>query len=165
MSKAFFTADEHYGHENIIKHCSRPFDGVEEMDRELVRRHNEVVGKGDMVYHLGDFAFRNSKKKSIYINQLNGKHKFIIGSHDKGSGWLHNRLELVIKGQKVVMDHYPMRSWGWSFHGSWQLHGHSHGRVEPIGKQLDVGVDTHDFYPWEWDEIVEYMKDRPDNID
>ena len=41
----WFTADEHYGHENIIRHCNRPFADAAEMERELVRRHNALVGE------------------------------------------------------------------------------------------------------------------------
>jgi len=48
-------------------------------------------------------------------------------------------------------------------YNSWQLYGHSHGRLKPIGKQMDVGVDTHNFYPYSVKEIVEEMKTKPDN--
>ncbi len=40
----FFTGDEHFGHKNVIKYCNRPFSDVDEMDREIIKRHNEVVG-------------------------------------------------------------------------------------------------------------------------
>ena len=43
----FFTADEHYGHTNIIKYCDRPFASVEEMDAEIIKRHNDLVGPQD----------------------------------------------------------------------------------------------------------------------
>ncbi len=33
----YFTADEHYGHANIIEHCDRPFDSVEAMDEALIK--------------------------------------------------------------------------------------------------------------------------------
>ena len=39
----FFTADEHYGHTNIIKYCERLFASVEDMDAEIIKRHNELV--------------------------------------------------------------------------------------------------------------------------
>jgi calcineurin-like phosphoesterase family protein len=43
------------------------------------------------------------------------------------------------------------------------LFGHSHGTLEPIGKSWDVGVDKNGYAPLSWDEIVEIMKNRPDN--
>ena len=32
----FFTADLHFGHANIIRHCARPFASVEDMDAALL---------------------------------------------------------------------------------------------------------------------------------
>ena len=58
MSKVFFTADLHFGHENVIKLDGRPFANVEEMDEELIRRWNAKVGKGDLVYVLGDMIWQ-----------------------------------------------------------------------------------------------------------
>ena len=55
MSKVFFTGDLHFGHENVLAFDHRPFETVEEMDAELIRRWNHKVGKGDLVYVLGDF--------------------------------------------------------------------------------------------------------------
>ena len=55
-STFFFTADEHYGHANIIKYCGRPFTSADEMDAEIIRRHNEMVGPKDVVVHAGDFT-------------------------------------------------------------------------------------------------------------
>ena len=46
-----------------------------------------------------------------------------------------------------------MRVWNKSHYGSWELYGHSHGTLEPIGKQLDVGVDTNNFYPYSFEDI------------
>jgi calcineurin-like phosphoesterase family protein len=46
---------------------------------------------------------------------------------------------------------------------SWQLYGHSHGKLAPIGKQWDIGVDNNNFYPVSFNKICEIMVDRPDN--
>ena len=46
--------------------------------------------------------------------------------------------------------------------GSWHLYGHSHGRLPEVPNSLsmDVGVDTHDFRPWHFDEIKAAMNER-----
>jgi len=78
----FFTADEHYGQANIIKYCNRPFTSVDEMDEEIIRRHNEMVGSKDVVIHAGDFTLSKKSFAENYIRQLNGTHIFLKGSHD-----------------------------------------------------------------------------------
>ena len=80
----FFTADEHYGHENVIRYNNRPFKNADEMDNELIRRHNEVVSAGDLVIHVGDFTLKHNRRfvENAYIRRLNGNHIFLKGSHD-----------------------------------------------------------------------------------
>lgn len=160
----FFTADEHYGHENIIKYCDRPFSSVEEMDEELIKRHNETVGPGDVVVHGGDFTLKKSPEAEAYVERLNGQHIFIRGSHDY---WLKSKgpeiWEKTIDRQHVVVCHYAMRVWPRSHYNSWQLFGHSHGNLEPVGKQWDIGVDVNDFRPLSIEQLKEIMADRPDN--
>ncbi len=158
----FFTADEHYGHKNIIKHCNRPFNSLEGMDKTIVVNHNEVVGKNDTVIHAGDFAWKNAV---YYRKQLNGLHIFLRGNHDERNNKFPYIREMTIDGQFIVICHYAMSIWNKSHYNAWQLFGHTHGRHEPVGKQWDIGVDNNDFYPLSFDQIKAIMKDRPDNID
>jgi len=149
----FFTSDEHYGHAAIIKHCNRPFENVEEMNAEIIRRHNEIVGVNDITVHAGDFCWvRNIAGATEYIKKLKGNHIFIKGSHDK---WLPASAKYMwrkmIEGQLVVACHYAMRTWERACHGSWQVYGHSHGQLLPVGSQYDVGVDCNNFYPVSFD--------------
>jgi len=152
----FFSADEHYGHSLIIKYCNRPFESVEEMDSELIRRFNEVVGKNDLTVHAGDFCWCKKEKEAHikYISKLNGNHTFLKGSHDH---WLPNSTKFMwrklIEQQFVVVCHYCMRTWERSHYGAWQLFGHSHGRMGPFKDQLDIGVDTFGFRPYSWEDV------------
>jgi len=157
----FFTGDEHFFHRNILKYCDRPCD-----DEGLIHRFNSVVGKGDITVHAGDFTLEKKEVAYKHQQRLNGTHIFLKGSHDY---WLkgtqcHEIWEKTIDGIYVVVCHYAMRVWARSHYNSWQLFGHSHGKLEPIGKQWDIGVDNNAFYPLSFDQIKEIMEDRPDNF-
>lgn len=161
----YFTADEHFNHTNIIKYCNRPFSSVEEMNNEIIRRFNSVVGVNDITIHAGDFCWGNKGVAINFTKQLAGNHIFLKGCHDH---WLPDSVKYIwrkkIDGQFVVVCHYAMRTWWTSHYNSWQLYGHSHGRLDPVGKQWDIGVDNNSFYPVSWDQIKMIMKDRPDNF-
>lgn len=166
----FFLSDTHFGHENIIRTCRRPFANVAEMDEALVSRWNERVGPNNSVYHLGDFCFRNWRGADAYLSQLNGHIHLVAGNHDDETLAHHASLfasvshirEIHERGRRMVMCHYPMREWHGSWDGSWHLFGHVHGRLDhqPHGYSLDVGVDAHDFRPWSMDEVEQEFAGR-----
>jgi len=159
----WFTADEHYGHTNIIKYCNRPFSSIEEMDKTIIDNFNAKVKSGDAVYHLGDFTLKEYERAKEYMHKLNGCHFFIIGSHDKwiveGGECRGTYLkEIKENGKVIVLCHYAMRVWPKSHYGSWHLYGHSHGKLLSYGLSYDVGVDNNNFFPVSFDEIKEKMK-------
>lgn len=85
-SKIFFISDIHFFHTNIIKYCNRPYDNVDEMNADIIRRWNAVVNKNDIVWNLGDFIF--AKKGNIetvreYVKKLNGRQYLVLGNHDR----------------------------------------------------------------------------------
>lgn len=165
----WFVGDSHFGHFNIIKYCKRPFQTVEEMDWTMIKRWNERVSPNDTVYHLGDVSFHRDRSHTLHLlNNLNGKIILIRGNHDKLKSDLvkarfesiHDYLELKINNQLIVMCHYPFLRWNKGHRGSWSIHGHSHGGINQLNKgtrRLDVGVDTHNFYPYSYGEVKEYM--------
>jgi calcineurin-like phosphoesterase family protein len=59
-----------------------------------------------------------------------------------------------------------MRVWNRSYHETWHLHGHSHGDLPdiPTSLSMDVGVDTHDFRPWHFDEINLLMIEKAEAV-
>ena len=71
-----------------------------------------------------------------------------------------------VQGQRIWLNHYPMRSWDGRFHGSWHLYGHVHGRLaeedesRPSLLTRDVGVDVCDYAPVRFEEIADYMAPR-----
>ncbi len=79
----FFTADEHYLHENAIKYSNRPFQNKEEMTEGIISRHNKVVKKNDIVVHAGDTSLAKIEFVEPIISRLNGTHIFLKGSHDR----------------------------------------------------------------------------------
>src|ERR1039458_2320482 len=92
MSDTFFTADEHYGHANIIKYCNRPFTHVDEMTEGLIANHNKKVTKSDLTYHLGDIFWRTLSVQDAMgiLKRLNGNHCLIVGNHDETADKVHH---------------------------------------------------------------------------
>jgi calcineurin-like phosphoesterase family protein len=169
MGKYWFTADEHYGHTNIIEYCNRPFTSVEEMNTTLIENHNSLVCGGDCTVHIGDFSLSDARCTLDIIAQLNGSHIFIRGSHD---AWLKGAPHITAKqiwrrkvhGQMIVCCHYALRVWPMSHYGAWHLYGHSHGLLHgEHGKSFDVGVDNWDFKPLSFTRVAELMNVLPEN--
>jgi len=143
----WFTGDEHYFHENIIEYSKRPYGDVHEMNEALIANHNSVVGKTDIVIHVGDFTLKSKPVAETIIKRLKGQHVFLKGSHDR---WLKNGHEIwekMVDDQYIVCCHYAMRRWPRSHYESWQLYGHSHGKLVPFVNQWDVGVDNNNYFP------------------
>jgi len=175
----WFTADHHFGHENIIKYCNRPFASAGEMDTELILRWNDRVKDEDTVYHLGDLTLSETLIARWYLSRLNGL-IFILANpwhHDKrwlpsvgsalsfisGSGHqvrIWPPLDVLELHLPIVLCHYPLAVWDRRHYGSWHLHGHSHGRYQGEGFCMDVGVDANDFYPVSLEQVEETMRSK-----
>jgi calcineurin-like phosphoesterase family protein len=166
----YFTSDTHYSHSNIIKFCNRPFKDVIEMNQCLVDNWNSVVTPKDIVYHLGDFSFGDSKTTDHIIKSLKGHITLILGNHDykRVKGYTASLFDEVchlkqikVDSETIVMCHYPMLVWNKSHYGSIMLHGHQHGsgRYIPGIKRLDVGVDVHNFSPISIERVLEIFND------
>lgn len=162
MADVWFTADHHFGHARIIEIAPRPFASVNEMDVEMIRRWNDRVKPGDLVYHLGDFAFGDHNK---YLPVLNGQKRLIIGNHDhsnrvkKAKGWatVDGLLCINVQDTPIVLCHYGLRVWNRSHYGALHFYGHSHGSLPGDSQSCDVGVDVWDFRPISLSEIKERL--------
>lgn len=149
----FFTADTHFGDHRAINLSRRPFPDAAAMGAALVERWNAVVAPNDVVWHLGDVARRPADVPTL-LAQLNGTKHLLRGNNDPDAtldadGWasVGDYRELEVDDRRLVLCHYPFRSWNGQGRGAINLHGHSHGRLKPMPRQHDVGVDVHDFAP------------------
>lgn len=176
----WLTSDEHFHHKNIILYCNRPYSNVEDMNRDIIVRHNAVVKSEDTVYHLGDFAFKNVKG---ILDQLNGTKHLIAGNHDACYN-SHKNYQKEIKKyldygftsvqQEILnfhgftLNHLPyiedhsvkirFVSQRPKDNGGWLLHGHVHQSWKIKDKQINVGVDVNDFYPISLDHLLTLVK-------
>jgi len=162
MVKYWFTADLHFGHENIIKYCRRPFINLDSMDCRLIDNWNSRVKQDDYIFHLGDFCYKNSHKFSDYVRLLNGNIIFLKGNHDGNNGVRTPIINTTIKyGSKhIFLTHKPENVIG--FDGELALCGHVHNlfkfkTLDVDGLNVDVcnvGVDVWQGRPVDINEIM-----------
>jgi len=173
--KIFFTADTHFGHSNIIKYLNRPFVDVNDMNDTLIKNWNKVVPKDGIVYHLGDVGFFDFwDNVETFLSNLNGKIRLIKGNHDWKYDWFSclNYVKsldtIVINGLPIVLCHYAMKIWDRKHYGALHLFGHSHGTVQGEPRSMDVGVDSNNFTPISYKQVLDKLeiierKDYEDN--
>lgn len=77
----YFSSDQHYWHNNVIRYCARPHKSVEDMNEDMVLKWNQTVLPEDTVYVLGDFslAFRAVE---TFPQRLMGTKYLVPGNHD-----------------------------------------------------------------------------------
>jgi calcineurin-like phosphoesterase family protein len=151
----FFTSDTHFGDPRVLRIDRRPFATIPEHDEGLIARWNEAVGPDDEVWHLGDFALHvRPQRIGELLSRLNGVKRLIRGNNDgpdtlRAEGWasVEAYAEIALEGTHLVLCHYAFRTWNRMGRGVVNLHGHSHGRLKPMTRQFDVGVDAFDFRP------------------
>jgi len=193
MPHVWFTADLHLGHGNIIKYCVRPFLSALEQERAIedprgkwrvsektLARHDEalldainaVVQAQDTLWILGDFCWGGIEAAREYLGCLHCHNVNLVwGNHDHRSirplfGRVIDQGMVNVSGQSIWLNHYPMRSWNRSFHGSWHFYGHVHGRLakededKPWMLVKDVGVDACNYAPVNLESLQTYMAPR-----
>ena len=169
--KIFFTANTHWGQQNIIRYLQRPFNDIKEMDETLIANWNNIVGKDDIIFHLGNFAKGGIVKWNKILERLNGKKYLITSYHDMktiGKGQIrleHVAMQMLINigGQQIYLNHSPLLFYGES-KNTWQLYGNVHTNLHHTGTnrsiidnllptQYDVGVDNNNFTPVSYEQI------------
>lgn len=159
MTRVFFSADCHFNHANIIKYCNRPFKTIEDMNETIVCNWNKTVKRDDLIYHVGDFAYKGQKNAQYWEKRLNGSIVHIRGNHDKNNGvkTLLDKCMMFFGGKDVFVQHHPPKVIPMC---DFCLCGHIHDKWKY--KMLDnvpvinVGVDVWNFEPVKLENILKY---------
>ena len=175
----FFKSDLHLGHTNAIRHNSRPFSSLEEMNEGIIERFNAKVKPNHSVYILGDVFWGTGLEANVVLRRLNGKKFLVKGNHDVKFlnapefdqsifEWVQDIAYVKYKKKMFVLCHYPMFEWLGYYRGYIHLYGHLHNRYVRgeekynksrlallDGNAINVGVDVNDYTPVLADEIIE----------
>lgn len=182
MKKAqetWFTSDWHLGHKNILEFEAekRPFADLDHMHHEMIKRHNSVVGKYDLVYHLGDVCWK--KEYMPLLDEFNGEKRLIMGNHDQFKMEVYLQYFEKIYGvkywERCTLTHIPIHQNSLSGRFMLNVHGHLHSNnvksemtqvmggkktiyaVEDIN-YFNVSVEQNDLMPFHADQILERIK-------
>ena len=185
MPNVFLTSDTHFGHVNICNFTNydgspvRPWDSVEEMDEEMIKRWNETVGPKDKVYHLGDVVI--NRKSLQILDRLNGDKVLIKGNHDIFPLKDYVKYFRDIRAYHVmngfILSHIPVHKDSIARFGA-NIHGHTHGnRVRKLrGVNVKTGellysdvidpdyfcvcVEQTDYRPISFEDVLKKIKEQ-----
>lgn len=131
VEKVFVSSDHHFLHKNIIEYADRSYADLDEMEADVIRRHNAAVPeKGSLWICLGDFMMvrRSEGGKSTgmveeRLSRMNGEVKLLLrGNHDElpiesytKAGFAHvfpfdADVEASAGGVRITMRHKPLRT-------------------------------------------------------
>lgn len=171
----YFTSDQHFYHENMIRRMGRPFANAQDMNETLVENWNRRVGPEDEVYILGDVTMKGPAEAETMLRRLHGRKYLIRGNHDHFVDrpefdaslfrWVKDYHVLRYEGRRFVLFHYPIEEWDQFFRGAYHLHGHQHygaetnleNRARGL-RRYNVCVDANAFTPVSIDEIIAFFE-------
>lgn len=170
--KTFIIADLHLGHANICKFTNydgsklRPWDNVDDMDRDMIQMWNDTVSPSDKVYVLGDVVI--NRKALPTLGKLNGDKVLIGGNHDvyKAHDYLQYFRDIRAYHvlNNVIFSHIPIHpdSKG-RFVGN--IHGHLHSNRIKLGNSIDpwyycVSAEHIGFKPILLETAIENLKNQ-----
>jgi calcineurin-like phosphoesterase family protein len=178
----YLTSDLHFNHNREFIWKARGFTSVQEMNEEIIKRHNALVRPDDDVYILGDSSLGGGDEQILAANkalieQLNGKLHIIRGNHDTNRrvamyescknvvGPILYADMLHYKGYHFYLSHFPTLTGNLEKESLKQctcnLFGHTHQTTNfhmDMPYMYHVGVDSHDCKPVLLDDIIKEME-------
>lgn len=175
------TSDTHFNHLNILKYepQSRPFETIEEMNEEIIKRWNDKIHPDDTVIHCGDFFMGPLDKIEEILSRLNGKIILVRGNHDSPNRlklFEENGIEirdiyyLSYKGRFFIFCHFPIDSEEFKMMVRKDnsevilCYGHIHSNAQSglVDGTYHVGLDTNNLTPVNLDDIWKLSREEED---
>lgn len=166
-SNTWIISDTHFYHDNIIKYCDRPYANSQEMNEDLISKWNAVVGKDDIIWHLGDFCFGSRNHVREILLRLNGRVNLVMGNHDHhkvnfyyGCGFHRVYDHPVVVSNFFILSHEPMQ---WVKDGDVyaNIYGHIHDQKQYrdfTSNTFCACVERTGYAPVRWTDMIEKMK-------
>ena len=170
----FFTSDLHFGSQNIITYCERPFKDVNHQTERLIKNINMRCKENDVLYHIGDFVMYgrergvevNRIKPVEYEKRINCQVIHILGNHDLNNGVRGAITGCYIKfgKQTAWLQHTP--PWDKSclaptdadiylcghVHKCWKISTYCE---KPV---INVGCDMWNYQPIKVQDIIKFIQ-------
>ena len=169
--RRFVISNLQLGRPHAIKNYDRPFDSVDKMDAHIINQWNSVVKDGDLVYHIGNFAW-DPKTAQDAISKLNGTIWFIPGELDDAiielgsknmlpeGGSIREKI-MPLHKMKVTLSYWPLKEWPNKSDGYWSIVGHpaKEYKSNPKDMTINVSADLWKFKPQELQHLLGIFQD------
>jgi calcineurin-like phosphoesterase family protein len=139
------------------------------MTKEIIERQNDALKPGDVLYHVGDWAWGKASRLNAIVQTASRMrddvtHHLILGNHDEldpfkyvdmGFTSVHTSLVVKVGDFDACLNHDPS-AWTCLPKGMILVCGHVHGLFKAIPERrvVNVGVDVWDFLPVKEDQIL-----------
>ena len=155
MPERWFISDTHFGHANILNFEPelRPFKTIEEHDEFIMEEWNREVKPNDVIYHLGDVAFRDFQIHKIGF--LNGHKRLVMGNHDQYArlqGLFEEFIGVKYWKDGILLSHIPV-NFGQFERFKFNFHGHTHSRCLDDPRYINLSCEQTGCRPINYDEI------------
>ena len=171
----FITSDTWFGRDNILYIADRvgKYNSINEMNKGLIQNWNSKVGKDDIVFHLGNFAWDPNSARDA-LSKLNGKIYFICSNDDVALvdviGDFDNAIILrdqilILPDVDIVLSHYPLDVWPGKVSGTIHIHGHtvySH-KTDLFINKVNACTDFWNYSPFKFSTIKEFINETKEN--
>lgn len=134
------------------------------MNEVILNNLETKLCSNDTLFFLGDLTFIEEVAESFFERFSYLKIHFLIGNHDssgvikiakKSCESVSACLYVTVNDQDVICTHDPGMFTDFVFKKTiWYLHGHSHGRLESINNNYDVGIDNCNYFPVSFRDLL-----------